>query len=85
MSNVKNGLTAKGNTLNKTMDFFYLNKPQWALENSLNTQILISLQVNNTQYKCEIDAWILNFFIASELYIYWDKILRLLAPTIEIS
>ena len=59
--------------------------PRRALENSLNTQFLISLQVNNTQYKCEIDAWILNFFVASELYIYWDQILRLLAPTIEIS
>ena len=34
-------------------NFFFNRKPRRVLENSLNTQFLISLQVNNTQYKCE--------------------------------
>ena len=53
--------------------FFFLNISPKSFRKLPQDSIFDLLAGEQYQYKCEIDASILNLFIASELYIYWDQ------------
>ena len=70
----------------------YFKEPWRTLENTLTLNFrpacmwtICNSRVRMIHSRMKNDTWILQFFIASEIYFYWYQILRLLAPASVIS